>query len=547
MTEISRRKFLAQCGAAVIASGLSMTEGVAQTKGTGRKIRLLWTNDMHSYLRPFFHRDYYDTDSDNEFVSKAAREGRLGGMAHLAALVKRLRGEMPESSLLLDSGDTWHGTGIALFRGGSAMVAIMNKMGYDAMTPGNVDFLFRKADFLKNVEACNFPVIAVNMSDMDSDDLILKPYVIKEASGVKVGIIGLTYQWTAKTGDRSLTEGWSFGIREKETESFAIELRKDHGCDIVIAISHMGKGADMKFASRVRGIDAILGGHTHDLIERPVEITSPDKRKTLVCQAGSHGKNLGCLDLRVRDKSIAGYECRVYRIRAGEIKPDPDVLKLVDEEYARFEWIGKVLGRTDTILYRRATWQNPMDNFITDAYRKLMKTDIAFGPAWRFGATILPGSITYDDLYCMVPANDHIWVVSLKGSTLIDIIEGALDNVVNDDPYLNVGGDMIRFSGMEISLDLSKPFGQRVLKLSVNRRPVDADKVYTAATASSQIHKHPDAINVKDTGKVAAVALADFIEANSPVSSYVDKRLRDKNGNILRGQRESLFMGTPLY
>lgn len=547
MTEISRRKFLAQCGAAVIASGLSMAECVAQTTDTGRKIRLLWTNDMHSYLRPIFHKDYYDVIPDNDYVSVSQKEGKLGGMAYLAALINKLRAEMPESALLLDSGDTWHGTGIALFRGGSPMVAIMNKIGYDAMTPGNVDFLFRKDDFLKNVKACNFPVIAANMSDMDSDDLILKPYTIKEVSGVKVGIIGLTYQWTAKTGDRSLTEGWSFGIREKETESYAIELRRDHGCDIVIVISHMGKGADMKFASRVRGIDAILGGHTHDLIERPVEINSPDKRMTLVCQAGSHSKNLGCLDLRVRDKSISGYECRVYRIRAEKLKPDHEVLKLVDEEYAQFERLGKVLGRTDTILYRRATWQNPMDNFITDAYRKLMKTDIAFGPAWRFGATILPGSITYEDVYCMVPANDHIWVVSLKGSTLIDIIEGALDNVVNDDPYLNVGGDMIRFSGMEIFLDLSRPLGQRIFKISVNGKPLDADEVYTAATASSLIHKHPDAINVKDTGKVAAVALADFIKANSPVSSYVDKRLRDRNGNILRGQRVSLFMGTPLY
>ncbi len=543
MPGISRRDFLIQCGAVVAASNLKLSEVAAET--TAEKLRILWTNDMHSYLRPFFHRDYYDTDSDNDFVSNAGREGRIGGMAHLAALINNLRAEMPESTLLLDSGDTWHGTGIALFRNGSPMVRIMNKMGYDAMTPGNVDFLFSKDVFLKNVKACDFPVIAANMSDMDSDDLILKPYVIKKAGRVKVGIIGLTYQWTAKTGDRSLTQDWSFGIREKETESLARALRRDHGCEVVVVISHMGKGADMKFASRVRGIDAILGGHTHDLIERPVEIINPEKRTTLVCQAGSHGKNLGCLDLFVRGGKVSGY--KIYRVNSAGIKPDTDILKMVDEEYAGYEWLGKVIGKTETLLYRRATWQNPMDNFITDAYRKLTNADIAFGPAWRFGSTVLPGAITYDDVYCMVPAKDNIWIVNLKGSTLGDILEGALDNVVNDDPYQNVGGDMVRFSGMEVWLDPSKPFGKRVIKLLIGGKPVDPEKVYTAAIASSLIHRHPDAIDVKDTGKAAAAALADFIRSNSPVSSHADKRLRDRKGDILKGQRESLFMGTPLY
>ncbi len=525
---------------------LGLEKGV-QADPAARKIRLLWTNDMHGYLRPLYHRDYYDTMSDQDFISFSKKEGKLGGMAHVATLVKKLRAEMPADTALFDAGDTWHGTGVPLFEEGRSVVRIMNKMGYDAMTPGNVEYLYPKNVVLQRVKECNFPVIAANLSDMDTDDLVLKPYIVKELNGVRVGVIGLTYQWAAKTGERALTEGWSFGIREKEVEGFAKELREKHKCDIVIAISHMGKGADVKFASRVKGLDVILGSHTHDLIDPPVEVKNPEGKTTFVCQAGSHGKNLGRLDLWIKDGKIVRHEHEIYRIRANEIKPDPEIQKIIDEEYAKYKWMDDVIGKTKSLLWRRATWQNTMDNFITDAYRKMENADVAFGPAWRFGATILPGDITVDDVYNMVPVKDPIWVVGLDGASIKGVLEGAIDNVLNEDPYLILGGDLIRFSGMEVWIDTSKPFGRRIVKLLIGGKPYDPNKIYKVATAGGLVQNHPACASRTDTGKIAPVALMEYIKANSPISSQLDGRVKDKDGNILRGQKKFMFMGVPLY
>jgi sulfur-oxidizing protein SoxB len=533
--------------AGIIAFVFAVSGKSVQADPDAKKIRLLWTNDTHGYLKPLYHRDYYDTMPDKDFVSFSKKEGKIGGMAHIATLVKKLRAESPDSTALFDAGDTWHGTGVPLFEEGRSVVKIMNRMGYDAMTPGNVEYLYPKNVFLQRVKECNFPVIAANLSDMDTDDLILSPYTIKQLDGVKVGIIGLTYQWTAKTGERSLTEGWSFGIREKEVEKFAAELREKHKCDIVIAISHMGKGADLKFASRVNGLDAILGAHTHDLIDPPIEIRNPGGKTTLVCQAGSHGKNLGRLDLWVKNGKVVRHEHQIYRVRAKAIPPDPEIQKIVDEEYARYKWMGETIGKTKSLLYRRATWQNTMDNFITDAYRRIENADVAFGPAWRFGATILPGDITVDDVYNMVPVKSNIWVVGLDGGSIKDIIEDALDNVLNEDPYLTVGGDLVRFSGMEVWIDTGKPAGWRVVKLLIGKKPYDPKKIYKVATAGGLVQNHAGVVSKIDTGKVAPTALIDYIKASSPISSQLDDRIRDKDGNKLTGQKKYLFMGVPLY
>mgnify|MGYP003393754068 CR=1 FL=1 len=206
-----------------IISGLFILAGKDEAVGA-KKLRLLWTNDTHGYLKPLYHKDYYDKD----YESLAKKEGKIGGFAHIAALVNKLRNEAPDTTFLFDSGDTWHGTGVPLLEEGKSVVKIMNEMKYDAMAPGNVEFLFPKKVFLARVADSKFPVLALNLSDLEMDEMVLKPYTIIERAGYKLGIMGMAYQWTAKTGERSLTEGWSFGLREKEAANFAKELREKH-------------------------------------------------------------------------------------------------------------------------------------------------------------------------------------------------------------------------------------------------------------------------------------------------------------------------------
>ncbi len=488
-----------------------------------KKLRLLWTNDTHGYLKPLYHKDYYDED----YESLAKKEGKIGGFAHIAALVNKLRNETPDITFLFDSGDTWHGTGVPLLEEGKSVVKIMNMMKYDAMAPGNVEFLFPKKVFLARVADSKFPVLALNLSDLEMDELVLKPYVVIDRGGYKLGIMGMAYQWTAKTGERSLTEGWSFGLREKEAGGFANELREKHKVDLVIMLSHMGKDADLKFASRVSGIDVILGAHTHDLVDPAGEVKNPEGKTVIVTQAGSHGKNLGRLDVYIKDGKIAKYEHQIYRILAKEIKPDPKIQKIIDEEYAKYKWMEEIIGKTKSMLYRRATWQSTMDNFITDTYRKIENADVAFSPAWRFGATIMPGDITVDDVYNMVPTLDHIFSVELDGETIKMALEQSLDNVIAEDPYLQLGGDMIRFSGMEIKYNTKKPLGERIKILKIGGKPFDQKAMYKVVSAAGQIQNHPKGVNKKDTGKVAVETLIDYIKKNSPISSKPDDRIKE--------------------
>jgi len=514
-----RRRLRGLLALTVLLGGVVVALAVQPVLGErgATRLRVLWTNDTHGYLKPLYHREPWDAD----YERLARQEGKLGGFAHIATLVKRLRGEMPDRTLLLDSGDTWHGTAVPLFEGGKTVVRVMNAMKYDAMTPGNVEFLYPREVLLARIKEARFPVIAANWVD-DVEDPVVPPYVVKTVGGLRVGIIGMTYQWSRKTGDPKLTEGWSFGFREHTVREYIRELREDKKVDLVLMISHMGFGADVKFASRVSGIDAILGAHTHDYIDPVMKVNG-----TLVCQAGSHGKNLGRLDLWVKDGKIVRYDHQIYRIRVKEIPPDPAIQKIIDEGYAPYRAkLERVIGQTKTMLFRRATWQSTMDNFITDAYRDMEGADVAFGPAWRFGATILPGDIRVEDVYNMVPAAGHLLTYTLTGQAIKDLLESALDNVLNEDPYLVLGGDMTRFSGLEVRFDPRRPLGQRFVSIKVNGKPLDPKRRYRIVSANTQFHRMRGVEQLRDTGKVAVEELIKYIERKKVIAPKLDDRIK---------------------
>jgi len=495
------------------------------------QIRIITTNDLHSYLKPIYYRYLDDikpwgkVSREGDYVNKAKIEGKIGGMAHVASVIKKLKAEKPGKNLVFDAGDTWHGGGITFFDKGVAMVKIMNAIGYDAMVPGNWEFFYKNDHFLDLIDKANFPVIAYNLADKEWEEPVLDQYIIRKVGQLKVAVVGYTYPWTALTSAISGAAKWyKFGIKEDEARDLLAEIRKNEDPDMVVFISHGGFGLDQKFAKRVDGIDVMLSGHTHDEVLDPVVWND-----TLVFQGGAHGKYVVSLDLEIKDKKIVDFEYRLNKVMQNRIDPDPEVSKLVEEAYLPYDSeLSKTIGSSDVLMHRRDFWQSTVGNLITDAMREIQKTDIAFFPAWRFGASVLPGKITKEDIYNVIPTEGHIFTFSMRGKEIKNLLENILSSVVNRDPYTRVGGDMIRFSGMKIICDLVKPAGKRVLKINIGGEEFNQEKAYSVASAHTRFQNNPlfGATHVKDTGRMIVEELISYIEKKSVVKSTMDDRIK---------------------
>ena len=495
------------------------------------QIRIITTNDLHSYLKPIYYRYLDDikpwgkVSREGDYVNKAKIEGKIGGMAHVASVIKKLKAEKPGKNLVFDAGDTWHGGGITFFDKGVAMVKIMNAIGYDAMVPGNWEFFYKNDHFLDLIDSAKFPVIAYNLTDKEWEEPALDQYIIRKIGQLKVAIVGYTYPWTALTSAIAGAAKWyKFGIKEDEARDLLAEIRKNEDPDMVVFISHGGFGLDQKFAKRVDGIDVMLSGHTHDEVLDPVVWND-----TLVFQGGAHGKYVVSLDLEIKDKKIVDFEYRLNKVMQNRIDPDPEVSKLVEEAYLPYDSeLSKTIGSSDVLMHRRDFWQSTVGNLITDAMREIQKTDVAFFPAWRFGASVLPGKITKEDIYNVIPTEGHIFTFSMRGKEIKNLLENILSSVVNRDPYTRVGGDMIRFSGMKIICDLVKPAGKRVLKITIGEEEFNQEKAYTVASAHTRFQNNPlfGATHVKDTGKMIVEELISYIEKKSVVKSTMDDRIK---------------------
>ena len=495
------------------------------------EIRILGTNDLHAYLRPIHYR-YLDEikpwgrqSREGNYIAKAALQGKLGGMANVAAVIERLRAEKPGRTLVLDAGDTWHGAGMSVFDGGATMVKIMNTIGYDAMAPGNWEFIYKKDHLLDLIDMANFPVIAYNVADPEWDEPAFPQYVIEEVGGLRVAIIGLAYPWTALTSSILGSAGeWKFGLREEEARDLIARIREEENPDLVVVASHGGYGLDQKFARRVDGIDVLLSGHTHDEIYDPVVWND-----TIVYQGGAHGKFVTRLDVQVKDKKVVGYSYDLVMVRPSEVEPHPEVQRLIDEAYRPHEErLNEVVGMNFALIFRRDFWQSPMGSLLTDALRATTGAEIAFFPAWRYGATLMPGPITVEDVYNLVPTDGRIITYAMSGKSLRRLMENILDGVVDADAYARVGGDMIQFSGMELVYDLYNADGERVVELLVGGQPIEPERLYSIASVHTRFQNNLlfGAQRVDENGPVFVEALIEYIRANSPLKPTTERRIR---------------------
>ena len=495
------------------------------------KIRIISTNDIHSYLRPLYYRNQDEPKPwgiqslEGDYVAKSGYEGKIGGMAYVSTVINRFRSEKPGKTLVIDTGDTWQGSGISVFDKGVTMVKIMNKIGYDVMVPGNWEYFYSREHLLDLIDQADFPVIAFNLADKEWGDPVLDQYVIKKVGNLKIAILGLTYPWTALTSSiAGSAKWWQFGIKENVAEELIAQLRAEEDPDLILFISHGGYGLDQKFVQRVEGIDMLISGHTHNPVIEPVVWNN-----TIVYETGSHGELVSSIDIEVKDKKIVSYNFQLAKVYPDYLAADPEIEKLVEQAYSQYaEKLGEVIGYTEGMIYRRDYWQSTLGNLLTDVLRSTQGTDISLFPAWRYGATLMPGEITIEDVYNIIPTGGRVITYTMAGKQIRTLLENILDGLASNDAYSRVGGDMIRFSGLKIVYDLGNARGERIVSMTTSDgQQFLADKDYSVASVNTRFQDNPlfGARNVVDTGKVFADELIKYIRVNSPLRPMLDGRI----------------------
>jgi sulfur-oxidizing protein SoxB len=402
----------------------------------------------------------------------------VGGYAHLATLVKRLRASRPHA-LLLDGGDTWQGSATALWTEGADMIGAQKLLGVDIMT-AHWEFTYGSTRVQAAVanELAPMEFLAQNVKTADFEDPVFKPYVLRSVNGVALAVIGQAFPYTPIANPRHMVAEWTFGIQEPRLQRLVDEVRAK-GAQAVVLLSHNGMDVDLKLAARVRGIDAILGGHTHDGVPAPMVVG-----KTLVTNAGSSAKFLGILDLDVKGGAVAGYRYRLLPVFANLLPPDAAMAAYI--ERVRRPWrarLGEKLAVTEGLLYRRGNFNGTWDQLLLDALLEVKGAEIAFSPGFRWGNTLLPGdAITFEHLMDQTAITyPHSTLNEMTGEQLKAVLEDVADNLFNPDPYLQQGGDMVRVGGMSYACNPHAVIGARISDLRLRGKPIEAGKRYKVA------------------------------------------------------------------
>ena len=454
---------------------------------------------------------------------RAHRYGRLGGFAHLKTLIDRLRAEAGEGkSLLLDGGDLLQGSGLANLMHGANMVEAANLLGVEAMT-GHWEFTYGEEALRANIKRFKGEFLAQNVflteeasfNDKAAFDKasgrVFKPATVKEVGGFRIAIVGQAFPYVPIAHPKRFTPDWTFGIRDDEMQKVVDELRQKQKVDAVILLSHNGMDVDLKLATRVTGIDVILGAHTHDAVPRPVAVSNAGG-KTLVTNAGSAGKFLGVLDLDLAKGALKGVRYRLLPVYAGLLKPDAAMQALIERQAKpHAAAFSEKLAVAGDLLYRRGNFNGSMDQLICDALRHALDAELVLSPGFRWGNSVLPGdAITMGDLLSETAITyPEVYVTEMTGAQLKAIMEDVCDNLFNPDPYRQQGGDMVRVGGMDYACAPAESVGKRISDMTLDSgKKIEAGKSYKVAGWAS--------VNPQ-TGKPVWEVVADYLRREKTV------------------------------
>lgn len=418
-----------------------------------------------------------------DFESAARTFGKVGGFAHLSTLVKRLRGTRP-GALLLDGGDTWQGSATSLWTRAQDMVDASKLLGVDMMT-AHWEFTYganRVKEIVEKDFAGRIEFLAQNVKTTDFEDPVFKPYALRDMNGVSVAVIGQAFPYTPIANPRHFVPEWSFGIQDERLQQLVDEVR-GKGAQVVVVLSHNGMDVDLKMAGRVRGIDAILGGHTHDGVPEAIVVGNA-AGKTLVTNAGSNGKFLGVLDFDVKQGRISDFRYRLLPVFANLLPGDPAMQAYIDRVRAPFKTrLEEPLALSEGLLYRRGNFNGSFDQLILDAMIDVKGAQIAFSPGFRWGTSVLPGQTITRELLMDQTAitYPHTTVSDMTGEFIKTVLEDVADNLFNPDPYYQQGGDMVRVGGLTYTCDPNGKAGARISDMRLGGQPIDAAKTYKVA------------------------------------------------------------------
>ena len=542
---MNRREFLQLLAQASVAAQLAGCKSLAASSTDelyrmpgGADVRLLHITDTHAQLQPVYFRephvnlgignarskmphlvgqhllDAIGSFSAREkhaftyldFAAAAEQFGRVGGFSHLSTLVQQMRASAP-GSLLLDGGDTWQGSGTALWTRGRDMVGACNLLGVDVMT-GHWEFTYNDEEVLENVSDFQGDFVAnnvvatedalfdgVEVFDEDSGH-VFQPYIVKEVNGRRIAVIGQAFPYTPIANPQRFIPDWTFGIRESDLADQVSHVRTTEKPDAVVLLSHNGMDVDLKLASQVPGIDAILGGHTHDGIPVPVEVKNSGGI-TLVTNAGSNGKFLGVLDLKFGASGVSGYDYRLMPVFANMLEEDAAMARYIADVRKPYEGrLSEKLAETESLLFRRGNFNGSFDQVIVDALRSQLDAEVAMSPGFRWGTSLLPGdSVTMEDVLsqtCMT--YPETYVRDMSGEEIKTILESVADNLFNADPYYQQGGDMVRTGGLQFECWPNEKMGERIQNLQdTSGKAVAASKNYRVAGWATVGSKSPGA------------------------------------------------------
>jgi len=417
-----------------------------------------------------------------DYASAARRYGKVGGFAHIATLIKRLRAARPHS-LLLDGGDSWQGSATSLWTQGADMIGAQKLLGVDLMT-AHWEFTYGMARMKQAVDKELAPIefIAHNVKTVDFEDPVFTPYSLRSLNGVPLAVIGQAFPYTPIANPRYMMDQWSFGIQERHLQKMIDEVRAK-GAQVVVLLSHNGMDVDLKLAGRVRGIDVIMGGHTHDGVPAPTVVKNPAGR-TLVTNAGSNGKFVAVMDLDVKGGAVAGYRYRLLPVFANLLPADAEMTAYIESvrapHRARLE---QKLAVTEGLLYRRGNFNGSFDQLILNAMMEVKGADLAFSPGFRWGTTLLPGdAITFDHVMDQTAITyPYSTLTEMTGTQIKSILEDVCDNLFNPDPYRQQGGDMVRVGAMTYACAPNEKIGKRISDMRLAGKPIEAGKKYKVA------------------------------------------------------------------
>ncbi len=416
------------------------------------QIRILHVNDFHGYAEPY--------------KSYGAPE-YLGGAAWLAERVKALRSDPKVPTLLLGAGDFIRGHRWTNMSQGKAAIDWMNLMQFDAMVVGNHEFDYGQAVLKARIAQAAFPVLGANVTGMAE----LKPYVIKTLNGVRIAIVGIVTEDTPYFTHPDNVKGLFFDPSDKICEKYLAELKGRS--DIVVVLSHIGFGEDRRLAEKVRGIDVIVGGHSHTKVDKPVVIAG-----TVIVQAWEHAKALGVVDITVDEGKVRSITARLEEIRPAAGPADRESTQLIAKYAGRMDrdmniFLGKACDDLDGQSARFE--ETNLGNMIADAIRESARSDVALVNSGSIRANIKKGVVTLKDVYDVLLFDNYVVVLKLRGKEILQALEHSVSKV-------ELGkGAFLQVSGLMFAYDTASPPGSRVKDIRIAGMPMHPEKIYTVA------------------------------------------------------------------